>query len=169
MRSGFRLQYSNRTGLFCLNNPARQGVTYSARALLALPGGFVKHNQRIKEAAVAEVMEETGILLAEGKRAEEITHDMLMGSIVDSDYFDHPTRSLRGRTVTHAFLMRLKDAKALPLVKAMPIPAIDGGDGIEMETLDSQWLDINTALSHPEWWFEDHHDILETMHARLKE
>lgn len=35
MRSGFRLQYSNRTGLFCLNNPARQGVTYSARVLLA--------------------------------------------------------------------------------------------------------------------------------------
>lgn len=137
--------------------------------LLTLPDAFVKYNQRIKEAAVSAVMNKTGIRLADGKRAEEITRDMLSGSIVAQDYFDHPTRSLRGRTVTHAFLMRLKDTKALPVVLGTPLQVIEGSDGTEVEALSGQWMDINTALSNPEWWFEDQHDILETMHARLKE
>lgn len=95
------------------------------QGLWALPGGFVKQRQRLKDAAVAEVVEETGIRLAEGKRAEEITKAILKGSIVDFNVYDDPDRSMRGRTITHVFVMRLDDTRPLPTVKGQNVPVYD--------------------------------------------
>lgn len=135
--------------------------------LIALPGGFVKPHQRIKEAAIDELMEETGIRLAEGRRAEEITHDMLMGSIRDSEQFDHPKRSLRGRIFTTAFLLRLNDTKPLPKVAGQLVPLGEEGGGVRVETADAKWITISEALDNPSMWFEDHHAIASTMISRI--
>ena len=135
--------------------------------LIALPGGFVKPHQRIKEAAIDELMEETGIRLAEGRRAEEITHDMLLGSIRDSEQFDHPKRSLRGRIFTTAFLLRLNDTKPLPKVAGQLVPLGEEGGGVRVETADAKWIPISEALDNPSMWFEDHHAIASTMISRI--
>ena len=140
------------------------------KGLWALPGGFVKPKQRVKEAAITEVIEETGIRLADGKRAKEITEDILRGSIVDYEYFDDPNRSLRGRTITFAFLYRLDDTKPLPKVSGQFAPLEDtGGVAGIVETAKAFWLPISEARANPQNWFEDHHPILDTMIGMIKD
>ena len=75
------------------------------KGLLALPGGFVDASERIRDAAIRELREETGIADTKGS----IPPAMLASFIEDSRtrIFDAPSRSLRGRIVTHAFLFRL--------------------------------------------------------------
>ncbi len=131
------------------------------RGLWALPGGFVNQKERIKDAAVRELMEETGIRLAEGKRGEEITRNMLEGSIREKEIFDDPERSVRGRTITVAYLMRLDDTKPLPKVKGMNVPFYESNGKEEVETEEAIWLPLDVALSRTEKWFEDHHSIVE--------
>lgn len=140
------------------------------KGLIALPGGFVKNFQTLIEALVAEITEETGLRLAEGKRALEITKDMLRQRIRANQYFDDPNRSLRGRTLTHAFLIRLDDTKPLPWVTGMDAPLEDTGGvaGIK-ETLEAFWMPIHEALASPAIWFEDHYIILRTMYSMIKE
>jgi len=143
---------------------------FPGKGLLALPGGFVKPKQRVKDAAIEEVIEETGIRLAEGKRAVEITRDILRGSIVDYEYFDDPNRSLRGRTITFAFLYRLDDTKPLPKVAGQYAPLEDTG-GVEgiVETAHAMWLPISYARANPQLWFEDHHSIFDVMLGLIKD
>lgn len=140
---------------------------FPGEGLWALPGGFLDPNERLVSCVVREVMEETGIRLAEGKRAEEITRSMLLGSIKDKEIFDKPDRSSRGRTITTAFLMQLDDTKPLPKVKGMNAPLHETGGKVVVETRKAFWLPISEALSRSDQWFEDHHSILETMIARL--
>jgi bifunctional NMN adenylyltransferase/nudix hydrolase len=142
--------------------------TYGA-GLLALPGGFVKPHQRIKDAAVDECMEETGILLAHGKRDKEITRDMLLGSIKDWEQFDHPRRSLRGRIFTTCYLVRLNDTKPLPQVSGQLVPMGEEGGGVVVETKDAKWMPIAEALDDPSLWFEDHHAMVETMLSLIRD
>jgi bifunctional NMN adenylyltransferase/nudix hydrolase len=131
------------------------------KGLWALPGGFVNQNERIKDAAVRELMEETGIRLAEGKRAETMTQTMLEGSIREKEIFDDPERSVRGRTITVAYLMRLDDTKPLPKVKGMNVPYYEANGKKEVETEEAIWLPLDIALTRTEMWFEDHHSIVE--------
>lgn len=131
------------------------------RGLWALPGGFLKPKDRLRQGAVRELVEETGIRLAEGKKAEEITDQILSGSIRDKEMFDHPERSLRGRTLTMAYLFRLDDTKPLPKVKGMNVPAYESNGQQIVETADAFWLPINEALEQTSMWFEDHASIVE--------
>jgi bifunctional NMN adenylyltransferase/nudix hydrolase len=131
------------------------------RGLWALPGGFLKPKDRLRQGAIRELVEETGIRLAEGKKAEELTWQILNGSIRDKEIFDHPERSLRGRTITTAFLFRLDDTKPLPKVKGMNVPAYESGGKEIVETADAFWVPINDALEQTDRWFEDHLSISE--------
>jgi bifunctional NMN adenylyltransferase/nudix hydrolase len=117
------------------------------QGLWALPGGFVKQRQRLKDAVVDETVEETGISLAEGKRAVEITKAILKGSIVDSNVYDDPDRSMRGRTITHVFLIRLDDTKPLPLVKGQNVPVYDlaAHNSAEYRALDAERASSKTT------------------------
>lgn len=133
------------------------------KGLWALPGGFLNQNERLRDAAVREVMEETGIRLAEGKRAQELTKEILWKSIREHQVFDAPDRSMRGRTITHAFFIRLDDTKALPKVKGQYAPLDETGGELIVETAKAFWLPIDEALSRTDMWFEDHHSIIETM------
>lgn len=130
------------------------------RGLWALPGGHVKGNQRLQEAAIAELTQETGIKVPEA---------VLIGSIKNWENFDYPWRSTRGRTFTTAFLIRLDDTKPLPRVRGMLAPLEDTGGKKVVETKRAWWMPIAEARAHSECWFEDHHAILETMVGKIKD
>jgi bifunctional NMN adenylyltransferase/nudix hydrolase len=85
------------------------------KGLLALPGGFVNPEERIRDAAIRELREETSI--SDGKG--QIPPAMLASFIEDARtrVFDAPNRSLRGRIITHAFLFRLPERRKLFGVK----------------------------------------------------
>lgn len=114
------------------------------KGLWAMPGGFINQNELIKDAAIRELREETGI---------KVPEPVLRGSIVAKDVFDDPNRSARGRTITHAFLFRLKDDVNLPKVKGM-----DDAD-------KAKWVPI-AELKRSDF-FEDHFDIIQNMLARI--
>ncbi|MCW3836594.1 bifunctional nicotinamide-nucleotide adenylyltransferase/Nudix hydroxylase [Sphingomonas canadensis] len=117
------------------------------KGLLALPGGFVNPDERIRDAAVRELREETGIADAKG----QIPPAMLASFIEDSRtrVFDAPGRSLRGRIITHAFLFRLPERRSLFRVK--------GGD----DAAHARWYRIGDLT--PPMLFEDHWSIIEAM------
>ena len=131
------------------------------RGLWALPGGFLNQKERLRQGAIRELVEETGIRLAEGKKTKELTEQILNGSIRDKETFDHPERSLRGRTITTAYLFRLDDTKPLPKVKGMNVPAYEANGQEIVETRNAFWLPIDEALERTSMWFEDHLSIVE--------
>jgi bifunctional NMN adenylyltransferase/nudix hydrolase len=117
------------------------------KGLLALPGGFVGDGERIRDAAVRELREETGIADSKG----HIPPAMLASFIEDArtKVFDAPSRSLRGRIITHAYLFRLPDRRTLFKVK--------GGD----DAAAAHWHRIGDLS--PEMFFEDHWSIIRMM------
>lgn len=108
------------------------------KGLLALPGGFLNSDERIKDGALRELKEETVI---------KVSKEELEMSIVDQKVFDHPLRSTRGRTLTTAFLINLKSG-ALPKVK--------GSDDADK----AFWLPLNEIMQREEEFFEDHFHII---------
>jgi bifunctional NMN adenylyltransferase/nudix hydrolase len=107
----------------------------------ALPGGFLDPREKLRDAVIRELREETRI---------KVPAPVLAGSIVKEQVFDDPYRSARGRTITHAFLIELKpDAHGLPKVK--------GGDDAQ----HAFWVPLGDL--DPEKLFEDHFQIIKTM------
>ncbi len=108
------------------------------KGLLALPGGFVRENERVRPAALRELKEETRI---------KVDKLILESSIVDSDVFDYPGRSLRGRTITHAFHVKLRDGR---------LPEVKGGD----DASGAFWLPMMEVMRRADEFFEDHIHII---------
>lgn len=108
------------------------------KGLYALPGGFIKQDERIRNAALRELKEETGI------RVDKVILD---SSIVDEKVFDYPARSLRGRTITHAYYVQLKDGR---------LPEVRGNDDAEKAI----WLPIADVMRNEHLFFEDHSSIV---------
>lgn len=114
------------------------------KGLWAMPGGFINPYEVIRDAVIRELREETGI---------KVPEPVLRGSIVAQDVFDDPNRSARGRTITHASLMKLKDDTTLPRVRGM-----DDAD-------KARWVPISQLK--PEDFFEDHYHVIQNMIARI--
>lgn len=108
------------------------------KGLYALPGGFIKQGERIEAAAIRELKEETGI---------KVPSAVLTSSIEDSKVFDHPGRSLRGRTITHAFCIKLNPGE---------LPEVKGSDDAEQAV----WLPLMDVARQEERFFEDHAHII---------
>lgn len=119
------------------------------KGLLALPGGFVNPDERIVDAAVRELQEETGLTL--------YTRDELKRRIVAKEVFDHPLRSERGRTVTTAFHIDLTDP-------AFPgLPVLSGGD----DAAEAFWVPLADVLESPAIYYEDHQSIIRFFVSKL--
>ncbi len=117
------------------------------QGLLALPGGFVNPQERIRDGAIRELSEETGISDSKGQISPAA-----LGSFIDdsrTQIFDAPSRSLRGRIITHAFLFRLPARRKMFGVK--------GAD----DAAHAHWHRIGDL--RPDMLFEDHWSIIEQM------
>ncbi len=113
--------------------------------LLALPGGFVDHNETLLNSAVRELREETKLADKHGP----FPMGKLKGFLDGQGVFDDPKRSVRGYTLTHAFLFRLPPAKELMKV----IGSDDAAEAI--------WVPIGSL--DPKECFEDHYFIINKM------
>jgi bifunctional NMN adenylyltransferase/nudix hydrolase len=121
------------------------------KGLWALPGGHLNPNERLFEGAIRELVEETCI---------KVPEPVLRSSFVCKEDFDDPNRSLRGRTITKAFLFKLPD-----FVKngRIELPKVKGADDAEK----AMWVPLNQVLESPEIFFEDHYFIIESMLGKL--
>jgi bifunctional NMN adenylyltransferase/nudix hydrolase len=104
------------------------------RGLLALPGGFIDVTEPLGDSAVRELREETGLALA-------------ADSYLSGRVFDHPLRSLRGRTITHLYRFVVDAASARP-------PLVAGDDAAE-----ALWLSRGDLRARD--FFEDHYAMLQ--------
>lgn len=109
------------------------------KGLLALPGGFLNQDETTQDGAIRELKEETAIKLSK---------EDLKKSIVDSKVFDFPQRSLRGRTVTFAFMINLG---------AGPLDKVKGSDDADK----AFWLPLNEVIQRESEFFEDHFYIIQ--------
>ena len=111
--------------------------------LKALVGGFVNQDETVEDAMLRELREETKI---------KVPEPVLRGSIKARKIYDAPNRSLRGRTITHAFLIELNPG---------PLPKVKGGD----DAVKAFWVPLNEV--NPEEMFEDHAEIIADLVGRL--
>jgi len=118
------------------------------KGLWALPGGFLNQTETAIQGMLRELREETRI---------KVPPQVLQGSITHTQLFDKPDRSLRGRTLTQAYLIELNTGEAeLPKVKPRD------------DAIEAKWFTISEALAMSEVMFEDHRSIIQTMIGRAK-
>ncbi|MFV8781506.1 bifunctional nicotinamide-nucleotide adenylyltransferase/Nudix hydroxylase [Microbulbifer sp. SA54] len=113
---------------------------FPGKGLWALPGGFVDPSEKLVDACLRELREETRL---------KVPAPVLKGSIKRQGVFDEPHRSARGRTITHAYYIELEPSQQLPKVK--------GGD----DARHARWLPL--ASLNPQELFEDHYYIIQNL------
>ena len=109
------------------------------KGLWALPGGFLEGRERVLQGAIRELREETGFGLLDATIEKALS---------DVAVFDHPDRSSRGRTITHAHYFDFKNAQP---------PQVEGAD----DAVEARWLPIAELGSMEGELFEDHFNILD--------
>lgn len=109
------------------------------KGLLALPGGFIDARDSTWQSAVRELREETRLSVGDAE---------LSSACRGMAVFDHPDRSLRGRTITHAFHIDLGDRQ---------LPAIEAAD----DARDARWVPISELKDLADRLHDDHFFILD--------
>ena len=107
--------------------------------LLAVPGGFIEQRETALQSCLRELREETHLAVP----AEELRQNLRSNAV-----FDHPDRSLRGRTITHAFHFDLGE-RALPAVRA------------DDDALSVQWMPVDQVLAAEDQFHDDHFHMLD--------
>lgn len=115
------------------------------KGLYALPGGFLNPRERIVDGVIRELKEETGI---------KVQTNVLRNAISNQHVFDAPDRSLRGRTITHGFLIDLGNG---------PLPAVKGSDDADK----ALWLPLNEFFQMENQFFDDHFHIIRFFASRF--
>ena len=106
---------------------------------LAVPGGFIEQRETVWQSCLRELAEETHCNLPEAT---------LRAALQSVSVFDHPDRSQRGRTITHAHYFDLGDA---------PFPVVQADDDAALV----QWTPIDQLARLEEEFFEDHFHMLD--------
>jgi bifunctional NMN adenylyltransferase/nudix hydrolase len=108
------------------------------KGLLALPGGFLDAltDKSLEDAMIREVREETQL---------KVPAPVLRGNIVEAKVFDAIERSTRGRTITHAFHIKLPNGE---------LPKVKGGS----DATSAKWIPISKI--NPSECYEDHYEII---------
>jgi bifunctional NMN adenylyltransferase/nudix hydrolase len=119
---------------------------FPGKGLWALPGGYVDANERIVDGIIRELIEETKL---------KVPEKVLRGSVKNTEVFDAPDRSERGRTITHAALIVLEEGHTLPRVK--------GSDDAD----EARWIPLSMLQRMRSEIFEDHYDIIFRMTSNL--
>ena len=109
------------------------------KGLWALPGGFIQQDESLLDGCLRELREETRL---------KLPRPVLKGSLKATAVFDHPDRSQRGRTITHAYHFDFP---------AGELPPVRGED----DAAKAEWVPVADALASEEQFFEDHFHILE--------
>jgi bifunctional NMN adenylyltransferase/nudix hydrolase len=109
------------------------------KGLWALPGGYLEPRERLLQGALRELQEETELALLPSTVEE---------ALVGVHVFDHPDRSQRGRTITHAhhFDLRLDH-----------LPEVKGAD----DAAEAKWLPIAQLKDMEDQLYDDHFHILD--------
>lgn len=117
--------------------------SHPGKGLWALPGGFLEADETALVGAKRELREETRVRVKDEWLKNE-------------GRFDHPERSLRGRTLTHAFMWEIPSWRNVPQI---------GPDvGFEREVTKVQWFPLSEVLTDmANQLFEDHLDIIESL------
>lgn len=118
------------------------------KGLWALPGGFLNQTETARDACIRELREETGL---------KVPVPVLSGSITYERLFDRPDRSLRGRTLTQAFLIELNGGDS-------KLPKVKGSD----DAIEARWFTFSEVANMSDRMFEDHHSIIQTMLGRAR-
>lgn len=117
----------------------RRGVP--GKGLIALPGGFIDQHETCLDSAIRELKEETRI---------KVPPQELLKHVKANRVFDAPSRSMRGRTITHAFLIDLGKGD---------LPVVKGDDDAEK----AWWMPLNEVVKNEENFFEDHFHIITSL------
>lgn len=115
------------------------------KGLIALPGGYLDVNQTIRSSCIRELKEETSIGMSEQALAQ---------CIVGSQVFDHPSRDLRGRIITHAFFFRLPDGT---------LHEVKGADDAD----EAWWMSLNEVDKNRDKFFSDHWHIIDSFRNKF--
>jgi bifunctional NMN adenylyltransferase/nudix hydrolase len=105
--------------------------------LLALPGGYIEPHERLYDACMRELDEET--LIA-------VPRAVLDASFQDTATFDHPQRSNLCRCITQAFFFDIPEE--------LPQPAVVGGD----DAAEAMWVRFSDIKRSE--MFADHYHII---------
>ena len=109
------------------------------KGLLAVPGGFIEQRETTYQSALRELQEETHF---------SILADSMRNCLKSVAVFDHPDRSQRGRTITHAHYFDLGE-RSLPEVKA--------GD----DAAQAMWIPISDLASLEDQFLDDNFHMLD--------
>lgn len=107
--------------------------------LYAAPGGFIDLRETAYQSALRELAEETHLALL---------GDTMQRCLQATAVFDHPDRSLRGRTITHAHFFDLGDRE---------LPEVRGGD----DARSAEWVPIDAVPALEDRFHDDHFHMLD--------
>lgn len=106
---------------------------------LAVPGGFIEQRETVWQSCLRELAEETHC---------DVPETTLRAALQSVAVFDHPDRSQRGRTITHAHYFDLKSG---------PLPQVRADD----DAMEATWVPIADLPAMEEAFFEDHFHMLD--------
>jgi bifunctional NMN adenylyltransferase/nudix hydrolase len=109
------------------------------RGLYAVPGGFIAARETAWQSCLRELEEETHLKLLE---------ETMRRCLREVAVFDHPDRSQRGRTITHAHHFDL-GMRELPDVRA------------DDDAATAEWVDIAGLPALEDRFFDDHFHMLD--------